>query len=137
MQELYPGERIYGVETTKGFVKPCLFVTMNAKLLEGSRNAVRKEAQVEIIRLLKDPDEEAALDFFEKVQAAFYPKLQVGDRHLNTRDFEADYIGDGENIPRIEFSLEYYQRMEKPAEKAALLRKLRIKEELKTWDYRR
>lgn len=131
LRGLYPDEKIYGIETVKGFKKPCLFLGINTEVIEGNLNVKHKTCHVEIIQMQDEPDEAEALEFFDKMEKAFYPKMQVGERYLTTEEFETDYIGEAENIPRMEFTAEYYEDAEKPKEKAELLKNFRIKEELR------
>lgn len=131
IQKLYPEVPVYGIETTKGYEKPCFFVSTTTHLIDGNHAFKRKGCYIEILMMQDEPNEAQALAFFETIEKAFYPQLVVGDRSLTTDDFSTEFIGDDENIPSIEFHTEFYEEVEKPAEKAELLRKLRIKEELR------
>ena len=51
---------------------------------ERTKNAVHKNVEIEIDLIQKRPDELAAMEFFEKMEAAFGYKLAVGSRKLNT-----------------------------------------------------
>lgn len=130
IQKLYPGIPVYGIETAKGYEKPCFFISATTHLIDGNHAFKRKGCYIEILMMQIQPDEAQALTFFEAIEKAFYPKLVVGDRSLTTDDFGTEFVGDEENIPCIEFHTEFYEEVEKQEEKAELLRKLRIKEEL-------
>ena len=129
LKSLYLNEKVYGIETVKGYTPPCLFVNITPVVTERSVNVKRKICAVEILRMQRTVDEADALDFFERVEDALHPKLVVGDRYLNTSDFQASYMGEDMNVPLIEFSIEFYERVNKE-DNAKLMKKVEIREEL-------
>lgn len=129
LREGFPGEKVYGTDSIKGFKRPCLFVSLSPGLTEETVNIKAKTCYVEILRMQPQPDEEDALVFFEKVEGLFSPKVAVGNRRLNSSDFRAAFIGEGNNVPQIEFEIDYYVNVEKK-QTNRMIEHVEIKEEL-------
>lgn len=129
LRDAFPGEKIYGTDIVKGFKRPCIFVSLSPGLTEETVNIKAKTCYVEILRMQPQPDEDDALAFFEKVEGIFSPKVAVGNRRLNSSDFRATFIGEENNVPQIEFEIDYYVNVEKK-ETSRMIEQVEIKEEL-------
>ena len=84
LKKMYPDVKIYGADTMEGYTRPAFFVYVTQTFSEKTKNAVHKNVEIEIDLIQKRPDELAAMELFEKMEAAFGYKLAVGDRKLNT-----------------------------------------------------
>lgn len=120
---------IYGTDTTEGYQTPCFFVSINVELTEGGYNVMEKTLYAEILKVQPAADEVDALEFFQKIEDAFYPKLQVGDRFLTTSDFSHDFEGDHRNVPYIEFQSNFYDAVHHKTD-AKTLQEVRLKEDV-------
>ncbi len=129
LKEIYPDYPVYGNDTVDGYSKPCFFVEVSQLFSEGGVNYKYRSCVIEITLVQCIPDEVESLDFFVEIEKAFYPKLEVGDRLLNTSNFAIDWLGENRNIPKVDFDVDYFEATEKE-EKQELLTKLRIKEVL-------
>ena len=105
LKESYPGTKIYGPDTIEGYTRPSFFVYVTQTFSERTKNAVHKNVEIEIDFIQKRPDELAAMEFFEKMEAAFGYKLAVGSRKLNTDNINCMFEGENNNIPVVAFEV--------------------------------
>lgn len=113
LNDISPGVPVYGLETVEGYKRPCFFLDIVPELDEGSVNFKHKYCTAEITKVQQTADEADALEFFCAVEQAFYLKLAVKDRKINTSRFSPAWLGEFSNIPTITFEMEWYEAVEK------------------------
>ena len=77
LKEAYPGTKIYGPDTIEGYTRPSFFVYVTQTFSERTKNAVHKNVEIEIDLIQKRPDELAAMEFFEKMEALLAINLRL------------------------------------------------------------
>lgn len=113
LNDLFPGIPVYGNDTVEGYNRPCFFLDVIPETDISGVNFQHKYCTVEITKVQRTADEADALDFFNAIERAFYLKLAVGDRKINTSRFAPAWIGDFGNVPTITFELEWFEAVEK------------------------
>lgn len=113
LNNIFPGVPVYGLDTTEGYKRPCIFLDIVPELDEGSVNFRHKYCTVEITKVQKSTDEADALDFFLAIEQKFYLKIAVKDRKINTARFTPAWLGEFGNVPTITFEMEWYEAVEK------------------------
>lgn len=103
--------KVYGNDTTEGYVKPCLFVYIDQTFADRTKNAYHRAAEIEIDCMRKTVKEVESLAFFAEMEELFGGKLEVGDRFLNCTDQSEEYTGEHENIPVFTFTVEYWDQI--------------------------
>lgn len=127
LKDSYPELKIYGIAQVKDYIKPCMFVTLIPIMQEKNLNYKHCFCTIEILKVQTSPNEEDALNFFDTMAEKFSPKISVGKRKLNTSDFNSGYQGSDNDIPYIEFDIEYYENIVKK-EEHELMKEIKIKE---------
>lgn len=105
-------------------------MAISLDILEATRNCVHKTAEIEIDYIQTAPNEEKALEFFEKAEQRFIPKLYAGDRKLTTAEFYFDFLGDHGDIPHVEFQTEFWDDWG-TEETAETMKEFNMKQEVK------
>ena len=131
LKKPYPKTKVYGADTVESYSKPCFFVYVTQTFSEATKNAIHKNVEIEIDYIQNSPDENKAMDFFEKMENAFCQKLVVGTRHLSTSELLADFAGERSNIPVFTFDVEFWDEIKKEPDNSALMGDFRIKTEVK------
>lgn len=113
INRIFPGIPVYGLDTVEGYSKPCFFLDIIPETSEGNINFKHKYCTVTITKVQRAADEADALDFFQKIEQAFYLKLAVKDRKINTNRFAPAWLGEFGNVPTITFEMEWYEAVER------------------------
>ncbi len=115
LKKPYPKTKVYGVDTVESYSKPCFFVYVTQTFSEATKNAIHKNVEIEIDYIQNSPDENKAMDFFEKMENTFCQKLVVGFSeatknaiHKNV-EIEIDYI---QNSPDENKAMDFFEKME-------------------------
>lgn len=129
LKEAYPGTKIYGPDTIEGYTRPSFFVYVTQTFSERTKNAVHKNVEIEIDLIQKWSDELAAMEFFEKMEAAFGYKLAVGSRKLNTDNINCMFEGENNNIPVVTFEVEFWDEVKKE-DNSEIMKNMEMRQEV-------
>lgn len=131
LKEKYPEMDVYGADTVEGYAKPSFFVYITQTFSEATKNAVHKNAEVEINFIQRSPDESQAMDFFSTMEGLFSHKLKAGNRQITTDSHESGFLGDNRNVPYYSFEVEFWSAIDKEKEDAVLMGGVDINEEVR------
>ena len=70
-----------------------------------------------------------AMEFFEKMEAAFGYKLAVGDRKLNTDNMDYMFEGENDNIPVVTFEVEFWDEI-KREDNSEIMKNMEMRQEV-------
>ena len=129
LKKMYPDVKIYGADTMEGYTRPAFFVYVTQTFSEKTKNAVHKNVEIEIDLIQKRPDELAAMELFEKMEAAFGYKLAVGDRKLNTDHMDYMFEGENDNIPVVTFEVEFWDEI-KREDNSEIMKNMEMRQEV-------
>ena len=129
LKKMYPDVKIYGADTMEGYTRTAFFVYVTQTFSEKTKNAVHKNVEIEIDLIQKRPDELAAMEFFEKMEAAFGYKLAVGDRKLNTDNMDYMFEGENDNIPVVTFEVEFWDEI-KREDNSEIMKNMEMRQEV-------
>lgn len=129
LKKMYPDVKIYGADTIEGYTRPAFFAYVTQTFSEKTKNAVHKNVEIEIDLIQKWPDELAAMEFFEKMEAAFGYKLAVGDRKLNTDNMDYMFEGENDNIPVVTFEVEFWDEI-KREDNSEIMKNMEMRQEV-------
>lgn len=131
LKMLYPKMPIYGIDTIEGYKRPSFFVYAKTTTLETTKNCIHQNVEIAIDFIQNSPDEEIGMDVLCNIQMKLSPKIQVTERYLNTSDFDFDFIGTFENIPHMEFRIEYWDDYGNKEEEHQDMKELNLRQEVK------
>ena len=132
LESLYPKMQIYGADTIEGYKRPSFFVSARLTTLEATKNCIHQNAEIAIDYIQTSPDEEKGMGVLSNIQQNLTPKLVVGDRFLNTSDFDFDFVGTFANIPHLEFQIEYWDEYgNKTEDEPQKMKKLILRQEVR------
>jgi len=108
--------KIYGNDTTEGYVKPCLFVYIEQTYSDRTKNAFHRTAEIEINCVRQTIKEAESMAFFADMEELFGSKLMLpkfgGEaRFLNCSDLSQSFTGENNTIPVFTFTVEYWDQI--------------------------
>lgn len=134
LKEKYPNMKIYGADTVEGYTRPSFFVYITQTFSESTKNALHKNAEIEIDYIQKAADEADGMDFFAAMEETFGQKLKVDSRNLNTSNINLEFQGENSNIPVCTFDVEFWDMIPR-TDSSKLMEELKLSQEVKQGDY--
>ena len=134
LKEKYPNMKIYGADTVEGYTRPSFFVYITQTFSESTKNALHKNAEIEIDYIQKAADETDGMDFFAAMEEIFGQKLKVDSRSLNTSNINLEFQGENSNIPVCTFDVEFWDMIPR-TDSSKLMEELKLSQEVKQGDY--
>ena len=134
LKELYPDIKIYGKEVQQGYNPPCFFTSLISQPeTHSNKNFVSGGVTLKILYFQDIKNEADQLSKIDEIYGIFDKTIQIGNRIIEVKEKEFEYVGEASDILEISLKLQYLEnRYQKPTEKAADAYdlKIKIKEEM-------
>lgn len=110
LKRKYPDVKIYGNDTTEGWIKPYFFLEcVPYGMNYVSRNYMKKTCSLKITYFQRVKDEPDQYQKVEEIRELLGMKFCVKGRKLDIKEYTHDYVGEYNNILQISFDLEWFE----------------------------
>lgn len=111
----FPDYKYYSTDVIEAYDRPCFFTQL--KPLEVSPvnyNTMYNSMAFYITYLQKSKDEVETLRVIDRIKGIFGLFVKVGNRAIDVKGFDWDYVGIDRNTPQITINLEWLTKISHP-----------------------